>query len=125
MASSPFGLESIAHYHFQIKKNYLFSLKHFFVQTYLANHPKLPNGSREKSHSILGKTIFENNVQLNSKFFMVYMDPLQKNANKPCFQVKCKLFHSLLKLNKIIKAFNIVDVFEWVFSVEISFLGKI
>lgn len=78
--SSPFGLEPIPHYHFLIKKNYLFSLKHFFVQTYLANHPKLPNGCREKSHSILGKTVFKNNIQLDSKFFMVYMDPLKKKC---------------------------------------------
>lgn len=117
MASSPFGFEPILHYHSLIKKNYHFSLKHFVVQSYSANHPKIPNSCREKSHSILGQTIFKNNVQLKSMFFMVYLVcGLQKNAHKLHFQVKCKVFQSLLRRNKMTKIFNIVKVFECCFG---------
>lgn len=97
MALSPFGLEPILHYHFFITKNYHFCLKHFVVQTYSANHPKFPNSCTEESHSILGQIIFKNNVQLKNMFSMVYVDPLQKYAHKPHFQVKCEVFQSFLR----------------------------
>lgn len=49
----------------------------------------------------------------------------KKNAHKPHFEVKCKIFQSFLRQNKMTKTFNIVKAFKCIFLVEIFFLGKI